>query len=428
MELYVLLSTFVLTLILGLPIYAVLGSSVFMYFLVSDINLVLIPHRMFAGLDVFVLLAIPFFMLVGNLMNYGGMTRRLIDVAEALVGWMKGGLAYVNVVVSMLFSGISGSAAADTAAVGSIMIRSMPERGYTREFATAVTVASSTIGPIIPPSIALIIYAVIAEASVKELFLAGFIPGAILGLAQMALVAYFAWRLGFARGEAFSMHEVFRAARDGILPLGLPVIILGGIFSGFFTPTEAAAVACFYAFVIGKYVYGEIQWRDIPTILFESAKTAGTALVIVGIATPLAWILTREGVPMIVAETILSISDNEVVVLLLINLILLLLGTFMEILAAMLIMVPILLPVVVSLGVDPVHFGIIVALNLTFGMITPPVGICLFIGATISNLSLERVAWATLPFLAVSVLILVIITFSGDLVMWLPGLYSGRFG
>lgn len=426
MELYALIGTFLLTLIIGLPIYVVLGSSVFIYFLMSGTNPVMIPHRVFAGLDVFVLMAVPFFMLAGNLMNYGGTTRRLIDVAEAMVGWLKGGLAYVNVVVSMLFAGISGSAAADTAAVGSVMIRSMRERGYTPEFATAVTVASSTIGPIIPPSIALIIYAVVAEVSVAELFLAGFVPGVMLGLAQMALVAYFAWRLGFARGKAFSMPEFLRAARDGILPLGLPIIILGGIFSGFFTPTEAAAVACFYAFVIGKFVYREIRWRDIPKIVLESAKTAGSALVIVGMATPLAWILTREQVPRMVADSILSVSDNPFVVLLLINLLLLILGTFMEIIAAMLIMVPILLPVVVALGMDPVHFGIIVALNLTFGMITPPVGICLFIGATISNLSLERVAWATVPFLAVSVLILVILTFSPDLVMWLPDLYAGR--
>lgn len=426
MELFALIATFVIALILGLPIFAVLGLSVFVYFFLSGSNPVMIPHRMFSGLDVFVLLAVPFFMLAGNLMNYGGTTRRLINLAEALVGWLRGGLAYVNVVVSILFSGISGSAAADTSAIGSIMIRSMRDRGYPVEFATALTVASSTIGPIIPPSIALIIYAVVADVSVAELFIAGIIPGIILGLAQMALVVWFAWWLGFGKSKGFSVPGLLRALRDGLLPLGLPVLILGGIFGGFLTPTEAAALACLYAFVIGKFVYREILWSDMPKILLESAKIAGSALIIVAMATPLAWILTREGVPMAVAESMLALSDNPVVILILINLLLLVLGTFMEIIAAMIIMVPILLPIVMALGIDPVHFGIIVALNLTFGMITPPVGICLFIGATISKLSLERVAWATLPFLGVCIVVLFIITFSGDLVMWLPDLYTGR--
>jgi C4-dicarboxylate transporter, DctM subunit len=424
MELTALILTFLVTLALGLPIYAVLGLSVIVYFGLTGINPVTIPHRMFAGLDIFVLLAVPFFMLAGNLMNAGGTTRRLVALADAMVGWLRGGLAYVNVVVSMLFAGISGSAAADTSAVGSIMIRAMRERGYTAEFATAVTVASSTIGPIIPPSIALVVYAVVAEVSVAELFLAGFVPGIMLGVAQIALIAFYATRYGFGRGAAFSLRKLAATLVDGLVPLGLPIIILGGIFSGVFTPTEAAAVACLYAFIIGKFLYRELKWRDVPRVFLDSARTTGSALVIVGMAAPLGWILTREQVPATVANAIMSVSEDPIVILILVNLLLLVIGTFMEMLAAMIIMVPILLPLVVAAGMDPVHFGIIVAINLTLGMITPPVGICLFIGSTIAKVPLERVAWATMPFLLVSIVILYIITFSPGLVMWLPDIWS----
>ena len=425
MELTALAVTFFLTLLIGLPIYAVMGASVVVYFIFSGVNPVTIPHRAFAGIDVFVLMAVPFFMLAGNLMNAGGTTRRLVALAEAMVGWVRGGLAHVNIVVSMLFAGISGSAAADTAAVGSIMIKSMRERGYPTEFATSVTISSSLIGPIIPPSIILIVYAVVAGVSVNALFLAGIVPGILLGVAQMLLVSVYAWRYGFGERGRFSVVAFLRAFLDGLVPLGMPIIILGGIFSGFFTPTEAAAVACLYALVVGMVIYREIRFRDLPGIVLQSARTTGSALVIVAIAAPLSWILTKEQVPATVTTAIQSVSDNPIVILLLINLMLLVLGAFMEMIAALIILVPILLPVVTGLGVDPVHFGIIVAINLTIGMITPPVGISLFIGATIAKISPERLALSNMPFLLVSILVLLIITFVPGLVMVLPDLYGG---
>ncbi|WP_422033281.1 TRAP transporter large permease [Roseovarius sp.] len=424
MELTALAVTFFLTLLIGLPIYAVMGASVVVYFIFSGVNPVTIPHRAFAGIDVFVLMAVPFFMLAGNLMNAGGTTRRLVALAEAMVGWVRGGLAHVNIVVSMLFAGISGSAAADTAAVGSIMIKSMRERGYPTEFATSVTISSSLIGPIIPPSIILIVYAVVAGVSVNALFLAGIVPGILLGVAQMLLVAVYAWRYGFGERGRFSVVAFLRAFLDGLVPLGMPIIILGGIFSGFFTPTEAAAVACLYALVVGMVIYREIRFRDLPGIVLQSARTTGSALVIVAIAAPLSWILTKEQVPATVTAAIQSVSDNPIVILLLINLMLLVLGAFMEMIAALIILVPILLPVVTGLGVDPVHFGIIVAINLTIGMITPPVGISLFIGATIAKITPERLALSNMPFLLVSILVLLIITFVPGLVMVLPDLYG----
>ena len=425
MELTVLGITFLVTLLIGLPIYVVMGLSVIAYFLLAGINPITIPHRVFAGVDVFVLMAVPFFMLAGNLMNAGGTTRRLIALADAMVGWVRGGLAHVNILVSMLFAGISGSAAADTAAVGSIMIKSMRERGYTTEFATAVTISSSLIGPIIPPSIILIVYAVVAGVSVNALFLAGIVPGILLGLAQMGLVAYYAWSQNFGKGAPFSIRVFLRAFADGMIPLGMPLIILGGIFSGFFTPTEAAATACLYAFLIGVFVYGELKIADLPRIILDSARMTGSALIIVGIAAPLSWILVKEQVPNTVAALMLQVSDNPIVILLLINLLLLVLGAFMEMIAALIISVPILLPIVVQLGMDPVHFGIVVAINLTIGMITPPVGICLFIGATIAKITPERLAIANMPFLIVSIIVLLAITFLPGLVMFIPQLYQG---
>ncbi|KJS20622.1 MAG: hypothetical protein VR78_01150 [Hoeflea sp. BRH_c9] len=425
MELTVLGITFLVTLLIGLPIYVVMGLSVIAYFMLADINPITIPHRVFAGVDVFVLMAVPFFMLAGNLMNAGGTTRRLIALADAMVGWVRGGLAHVNILVSMLFAGISGSAAADTAAVGSIMIKSMRERGYTTEFAAAVTISSSLIGPIIPPSIILIVYAVVAGVSVNALFLAGIVPGILLGLSQMALVAFYAWSQNFGKGAPFSLTVFLRAFADGMIPLGMPLIILGGIFSGFFTPTEAAATACLYAFLIGFFVYGELKLVDLPRIILDSARMTGSALIIVGIAAPLSWILIKEQVPNTVADMMMQVSDNPIVILLLINILLLLLGAFMEMIAALIISVPILLPIVVQLGMDPVHFGIIVAINLTIGMITPPVGICLFIGATIAKISPERLALANLPFLIVSIIVLLSITFLPGLVMFIPQLYQG---
>lgn len=425
MELTVLGLTFLVTLLIGLPIYVVMGLSVIAYFLLAGINPITIPHRVFAGVDVFVLMAVPFFMLAGNLMNAGGTTRRLIALADAMVGWVRGGLAHVNILVSMLFAGISGSAAADTAAVGSIMIKSMRERGYTTEFAAAVTISSSLIGPIIPPSIILIVYAVVAGVSVNALFLAGIVPGILLGLAQMVLVAYYAWSQNFGKGAPFSITVFLRAFIDGMIPLGMPLIILGGIFTGFFTPTEAAATACLYAFLIGVFVYRELKIADLPRIILDSARMTGSALIIVGIAAPLSWILVKEQVPNTVAELLLQVSDNPIIILLLINLLLLVLGAFMEMIAALIISVPILLPIVVQLGMDPVHFGIVVAINLTIGMVTPPVGICLFIGATIAKITPERLAIANMPFLIVSILVLLAITFLPGLVMFIPHLYQG---
>ena len=416
---------FAVFVLIGVPIFFVLGIVSLVYFLVNGISPLMVMQRMFVSLDQFVIMAVPMFILTGNLMGAGGTTSRLITLAKAMVGHLKGGVAHVNVVTSMFFAGITGASTADVAALGPLEIRMMEEAGYKKDYATALTISSSMIGPIIPPSLPLVVYGVVASASIGRLFLAGILPGIFIGLMLMLMVVYHAKKYNFATAQRATRSELFFAIKQGIIPMGLPLIILVGIYSGQFTPTEAAAIAVVYAFIIGKFVYKEIEWKHIPQIILDTGLVAATTLSIVSIAGAFSYIMAIEQVPMKFANLLLSISSNKFIILLLINLGMIILGCFMETLAGIIITAPIFLPIVISLGMDPVQLGVIMSLNLTMGLLTPPLGINLFIANSITGLSVERIAKVNMPFFLVLVITVLIITFVPPLAMFLPNFLMG---
>lgn len=416
------ISLFLIYLAMGMPIFFVLAVVCCFYFWSVDMSQVMVMQRMFVGLDQFVIMAVPMFILAGKLMAAGGTLHRLIDLAVVLVGHVRGGLAQVNIVASMFFSGISGSATADVSALGPMEIEMMKKGRYPVDFATAVTISSSVIGPIIPPSIPLVIYGVVASSSIGSLFLAGILPGLLMGVGLMILVFFMTYKFEVDPQPRASAKKMLRAFVDGIGPMGLPFIIIAGIYTGLFTPTEAAAVACVYAFVLGMFVYRQLKWHHLPSIMLESGLITASALSILAMSNVLSWIFTVELLPETLAQFLLSISENKYVVLLLINIGLLLLGCVMETLAAIIITVPIFLPIVVALGVDPIHFGVVVSINLTLGLLTPPLGLNLYIASAISGLNVDRIAYVNLPFLGVLVLVLMIVTFVPELSLFLPNL------
>jgi len=417
-------SIFTFLLVLGLPIAFVLGISSFIYLLKAEMPSVLIAQRVFVGLDNFLLLAVPLFILAGKLMNASGITGRLIDFFNIVMGHIRGGLAYVNIIASIFFAGITGAGAADTAAIGSIMIPAMKKEGYTPEYSGAVTAISSTIGPTIPPSIAMVVYGAIAEASIAKLFLGGFIPGLLLGFAQILVAAYFARRQKFpVRKKVLSIQTVTVGFFNTILAILMPVILLGGILSGVFTPTEAAGVAAFYALIVGFFIYRELTIPSFLKILYETSVLTGTILIILAMAHLFGWILAAETVPEIVAKAMTSITKNPILILLLINILLLFVGTIMETLAAIILLTPILLPLAHSIGIDPIHFGIIMTVNLNIGLATPPLGVCLIVASPIAKVPLEKIALATVPFLIASIAVLLLITYVPQLVLLLPNVF-----
>jgi len=412
--------------LLAMPVAFALGVVAVGWLLLQGAPMITAPQRLMAGVDSFPLLAVPFFILAGNLMNTSGVTDRIYGFANALVGHFRGGLGHVNVVGSIIFSGMSGSAVADAGGLGALEIKAMTKEGYPREFAGALTAASCVVGPIIPPSIPLVVYAVIANVSVGRLFLGGILPGLIIGLALMAYVWWVAGREGFPRGRRFSWAERGRAFAHAFLPLLTPVIILGGIFGGVVTATEAAAVAALYALVLGVVVYRELGWRDLVRVMRESMNTTAVVGFIVAAATLFNWVLTRERVPQQVAELLLGVSDDPLVMLLLINLLLLFLGMFMEALAIMVLTVPVLMPVISALGIDPVHFGLVLTLNLMIGLLTPPMGIGLFVVSKVGGIPFERLTLAVLPFFVPLLAALAVITVFPQTVLFLPDLLMGR--
>ena len=353
-------------------------------------------------------------------MSAGGMTGRLLGFCNILVGWLRGGLAYINVVVSMFFAGITGAAVADTSAVGSILIPAMKKEGYDINFAAAVTATSSTIGPIIPPSIPFIIYGVLAEVSIASLFLAGFIPGVLLGLAQMGVVGYYARKRQYPKGSLPSLRKSIKVSLNAALVLMLPVIILGGILTGIFTPTESACIAVFYALFLSLVVYRDIEIRSLPRILIDTAATSSLVMMVIGMSSIFSWLLASEQIPQMVTEHIMRFTTNKVLILLLLNAALLIIGTFMETTASLIILTPVLLPLMNQIGVDPLHFGVILVLNLVIGLTTPPVGVCLFIACSIAQTKLEQLSRAILPFLLVSIIVLLICTYWEALVLMVP--------
>jgi tripartite ATP-independent transporter DctM subunit len=409
--------------IVGTPIGIALAGSSLVYIMLSgSVPEVVVVHRMINGVDSFPLLAVPFFILAGNLMNTAGITSRIFDFAKALVGWMRGGLGHVNVGASVIFAGMSGAAVADAGGLGAIEIKAMKDAKYDADFAVGVTAASSTIGPIIPPSLPMVIYGVVAGASIGQLFAAGFVPGLLMALSLMIMIAYFARVRGYPRDQAFELRVLWHSFRAAFLSLMTPVIIVGGILFGVFTPTEAAIAACFYALVLGLLVYSTLTWRRFLRVSMDTIETTAVILFIVAGASIFAWILTSTRTAEQFASLILQISENPIVVLLLINLILIIVGCFLETVAAITILVPVLLPIAVHVGVDPVHFGVMMVLNLMIGLLTPPVGMVLYVLARVAKVPFERAMKATLPFLVPLVVVLMLVTFVPALTMWLPTL------
>ena len=411
---------------LRMPIAFSLGFSSFVYIAASDIPLSIIPERMFSGIDSFVILCVPGFILAGNLMNVGGITDRIIHFCMALVGHIRGGLGVANVGASMVFAGISGTAISDTVSIGSVMIPAMVKRGYDSEFSAAVTASSSTIGPIIPPSLPMVIAGTVTGLSVSRLFVAGIIPGLLLGFG-LGLVSYFiSVKRQHPKEERLPLREVVRSFFGAFWAILMTVIIIGGIIGGFFTPTEAAMVAVFYAIIIGFFVYRELKLHMLPKIFYDSAVTTASLMVLVGFANVFAWILTSEEIPVMITTAMLDLSNNPAVYILLVNILLVFVGMFMETIAALMILMPILLKPAISLGIDPIQFSIMCVLNLVIGLTTPPVGVCLFVASSIARISIGRLAVALLPFIAVSGVVLILVSYVPQVTLWLPSLVFGK--
>jgi tripartite ATP-independent transporter DctM subunit len=403
---------FFLFLFIGIPVAFVLGAATLGYVLTEPrLDLQIIPTRLFTGIDVFPIMAIPFFILAGALMNEGGMTSRLVTFAKNLVGHYRGGLAQVNVLASMLMSGRTGSAVADTSAVGGALIPAMVEDRYPRPFAAAVTASSSTMGPILPPSIAMIIYGTIANVSIGALFIAGVVPGILIGLALMGTVWLVSKRAGYSKGVRASWRQRIAGTGDALIALAMPGIILVGMISGVFTATEAGAIAVLYGLIIGLLVYRELTVKRLIGVLLESGLTSAVVLLIIGMAAPFSFALAAERIPQQMADAVLTLSENPIIVLLLITLLLLFVGAFLETTAALIIFVPVLTPIAMNLGIDPIHFGMIVILNLVIGLTTPPLGVCLLLASSIARTPYEKAVRAVLPFLGALLLVLLLVMY-----------------
>lgn len=420
-------SFFIIWLVLlgiGCPIFYSLGFICLTYLMSHHEVLLSVPQRLATSADSFPLLAAPFFIFMGNLLNTAGVTRRIFFFANALVGHIKGGLAHANVVASMIFAGMSGSAVADAGGLGAVEIEAMKEGGYDVDFAAGVTAASSIIGPIIPPSLPMVIYGVLANTSVGGLFIGGIIPGVLLAAILMITVYIYAVKRNYPKSKFPSLSEFFHVAKDAFFAILAPLILLGGIFSGIFTPTEAAIVASLYALILGL-AYGELKLKQLPEIILNTVETSGVVMALVMTASLFGWVIARAQVPQMMSHFLLNISSSPTVILLLINAFLLFVGCFMEAIAAQMVLVPILLPVVVNLGVNPIHFGLIVVLNLMVGTLTPPIGVVLFVTAKVANISFERVTKATFPFLVPLFIVLLLITLFPEIVLFLPRIILG---
>jgi tripartite ATP-independent transporter DctM subunit len=389
--------------------------------LAGTIPEIAVIHRMVNGRRFVPLLAIPFFIMAGNLMNTAGITERIYDFAKALVGWLHGGLGHVNVAGSVIFAGMSGTAVADAGGLGTIEIKAMRDHGYDVNFAVGLTASSSTIGPIIPPSLPLVVYGVVASASIGQLFVAGIVPGLVMALFLMMTVTFYAWYRGYPRDAVFRFSVLGRTLKRAFLPLLTPAIIIGGMTFGIFTPTEAAIAACAYALLLGLF-YRSLNFRQLLRVSFDTIETTAVVLFIVAGASIFGWVLTTTRVTEAFAAGLLSLTQDPIMILILINLLLLVVGCFMETIAAITILTPVLLPVAVQVGIDPVHFGIIMVLNLMIGLLTPPVGMVLFVLARVAHISFEQCVRAVAPFIIPLLLVLALVTFVPWVTLWLPTL------
>lgn len=415
---------FLLFLLCGMPIAFMLGAISLIYILVTgNIAAIMIPQAMFNGTDSFVLLSILFFILAGSLMNKLGLTRDLIAFADLLVGKLSGSLAQINILVSILFAGLTGAAVADTAAIGSMLVPAMKKQGYSPAYSAAVTAASSIIGPIIPPSIIMVIYAAVTGLSVSQLFIAGIVPGLMIGLGLMILCYFKAIKHGHPRRtEPIPMKDAAKIVQRSLMALLVPFIIIGGILFGFFTPTEAAAVACIYALLLGFLVFRTISLRELINSLTEAAVTSSMILMIISAAKLFSIVLAMESIPQHIGAFILGMTSNKYVFLLMVNIFLLFMGMIMETGANVLLLVPILMPISMKFGIDPLHFAIVVLVNLNIGLATPPLGVVLFTIVPIADIRLEKVVSAILPFLATMFGTLFLMTYLPDLILFVPRL------
>ena len=427
MGIVILLGSLILFLVVRLPIAFALGMSATVTALYVEIPVLVIAQKMVEGVKSFSLMAIPFFIIAGEIMGEGGISRRLIDLSNVLVGRMRGGLAMVNILSSMFFGGISGSSVADTSSIGTIMIPMMEKEGYDKDYAVNVTITSSTQGVIVPPSHNMIIYSVAAGGlSVGKLFLGGIIPGVLLGLTLMVLSYIIAVKRNYPKGKPVTLKEAKQIIKESFFGLMTAVIIMGGVISGIFTATESAAVAAIYAFVITYFVYRDVPLTNFMVVLRNSLKTLSMVMAVIATSSAFGYMMAILKVPQLITNFLLDFSDNKFIVMILVNVVLLLLGMIMDMAPLILITTPILLPVILKIGMDPVQFGIIMMLNLGIGLLTPPVGSTLFVGCSIANISIEKVAKSLKPFYIMLFLYLMVVTFIPAITLWLPNLILGK--
>jgi tripartite ATP-independent transporter DctM subunit len=428
MDAFVLLGSFALLVIIGVPVAYSLGISAIVGAMWMDIPIDAIMIQIAAGVNKFSLLAIPFFVLAGAIMAEGGMSRRLVAFASVLVGFIRGGLSLVNILASTFFGAISGSSVADTASIGSVLIPEMEKKGYPRDFATAVTVSGSVQAILIPPSHNMVIYSLAAggSVSISALFLAGVLPGLLLGFSLICLCLYIARKRNFPAGEKVPMKQALKMCAEALWGLMTIFIILGGILSGVFTATESAAVAVIWAFFVTMFIYRDYKWRDLPKLVHRVVKTVSIVMILIGFAAAFGYMLTLMQIPLKITEMLTSISSSKYGLLLTINLLMLALGTLMDMAPLILILTPILLPVMTSVGVDPVHFGMIMMLNLSIGLLTPPVGALLFVGSAVGKITIEKLVRALLPFFGALLFVLALVTYVPAISLWLPGLVLGK--
>jgi tripartite ATP-independent transporter DctM subunit len=417
--------SFVVFLFMGVPVAFSLGLSSLVYLVGAGIPLTVIPQRMFAGINSFTLLCVPGFILAGNLMNQGGISDRIVRFSNALVGHVRGGLALANVVDSMVFAGVSGTAVADVSSLGAILIPAMHKEGYDMDFACAVTAASSCIGPIIPPSMPMIIAGTLTGLSVGKLFLAGAIPGLLMGVFMMILTYWISVKRSYPKYPKLTWKAFWREFFGGIWAVLMVVIIFVGILGGWFSPTEASIVACLYALFVGIFVYKDLKIKDVPRVLKESAVMSAAIITLVAFANVFGWIMASEKIPQLIAETMLSFTRNKFLIILIINVFLLFVGMFMETIAALMTLFPTLLAVLGQVGVDPIQSAMICVLNLVIGLLTPPVGVCLFVASSIGKISISSVVRANMPYLLICILVLLLVSYFPAVSTWLPSLLMG---
>jgi tripartite ATP-independent transporter DctM subunit len=420
------LCVWVVCLFLGPPIWLTMALAGTAFIFLQHVDPIIIAQQEVSAANSFTFVAAPLFILMGHVMNNAGVTHRIFDFATAMVGWLRGGLCHANVVASMIFAGMSGSAVAEAGGLGTVEIRAMRDAKYPIDMAAGLTAAAATIGPIIPPSLPMVVYGAAAEVSVGKLFIAGVIPGVLMGLALMVLCSFMARRLDLPKGKFPTLADLWRKFRAAFWALMTPVVLLAGMLSGVFTPTEAAAVATLYALILGLFVYRSFSIARLPRLILDTAETTGVVMALVMAAKLLGWALAISRIPQIAGQALTTLSANPLVYLLIVNLLLLFVGCFMEGIAAMLILIPILVPVAMKLGIDPVHFGLVFVLNLMIGTVTPPVGVVLYVVSNIAKISFERMSRAIVPFLIPLLVVLGAITLWPPLTTWLPQLLIGK--